>query len=151
MNTAHEQIVGVFPKLRVLPYKVTSPFTPEYNCIAWAAGDTEHFWWPLAGHWPAGVPREHSVEAFVQAYATVGFTPCADGLLEPGFEKAAIYVDESGRPTHAAKQLSSGKWSSKLGKAWDIEHTLAGLEGPTELVKGRAYGVVKLYLKRPTR
>lgn len=147
--TPHEQIVAWFPRLRVIPYKLTSPAVREYNCIAWAAGDTQNFWWPQFGHWPDGVPRELTVDAFVQAYQVIGYAKCGDGLLEPGYEKIALYVDEAGHPTHAARQLPSGAWTSKLGKWWDIEHTLPGLEGATSLLGGNAYGTVKQFLRRP--
>jgi len=56
------------------------------------------------------------------------------------FEKVAIYALD-GEPTHAARQLSDGTWTSKLGKDIDITHTLRALEGST-------YGQVAAYLKR---
>jgi len=33
-----------FPRLTAARYRVTSPATTDYNCVAWAAGDTEHWW-----------------------------------------------------------------------------------------------------------
>ena len=53
----------------------------------------------------------------------------------------AIYALQ-GKPTHAARQLGDGRWTSKLGKEVDITHTLVGLEGPV-------YGQVAAYLRRP--
>jgi len=44
-------------------------------------------------------------------------------------------------PLHVARQLPSGRWSSKLGALQDIEHDLHDLEG-TE------YGSVVLVMKR---
>jgi hypothetical protein len=61
--------------------------------------------------------------------------------LEPGLEKIAIFA-KGGRPTHAARQLGSGRWTSKLGRAEDIEHDLRALEG-------EAYGAVAFFLQRP--
>src|ERR1700691_1845994 len=61
----------------------------------------------------------------MQAYGTRGFFACKDGSLEPGVEKIAIYgTGDPGleAPTHAALQLESGKWTSKLGKCEDIVH-----------------------------
>ena len=106
-------------------FAATSPATPEYNCIAWAAGETDRWWWPdpmRLGAWPPGVPRQETLEAFLQAYETLGYEPCESDTLDPGVEKVAIYVDDAGRPTHAARQLPSRKWTSKLGRAEDIEH-----------------------------
>jgi hypothetical protein len=36
------------PNLAIAGYKITSPDTTDYNCIAWAAGSTEEWWWPDA-------------------------------------------------------------------------------------------------------
>jgi hypothetical protein len=77
---------------------------------------------------------------------TIGYIECEDGSLEPGFEKIAIYaVQETGgglTPTHAAKQLADGRWTSKLGPYEDIEHTLL------ENVNCPTYGAAVAYLKR---
>ena len=64
-----------------------------------------------------------------------------DAAIEPEVEKVALYA-RAGEPTHAARQLSSGRWTSKLGPEEDLEHSLEGLAGP-------AYGVVVQILKRP--
>ena len=62
--------------------------------------------------------------------------------LEPGVEKVAIYADEHGEPQHAARQLPSGNWTSKIGSLEDIEHnTLRAVEGPMS-------GTVARILKR---
>jgi hypothetical protein len=62
--------------------------------------------------------------------------------LELEYQKIAIYIDVSGTPTHAARQLPNGKWTSKLGWLEDIEHELDGLTGDR-------YGCVAQILKRP--
>jgi hypothetical protein len=92
--------------------------------------------------WPPDIPNETNLEAFTQAFATVGYVRCEGGEPEPGHEKVALYGIES-EIRHAANQQINGKWRSKLGPDEDIEHTLAGLEGPF-------YGVVVAFLKRPT-
>jgi hypothetical protein len=51
-------------------------------------------------------------------------------------------VDAQGSPTHAARQLDNGRWTSKLGELEDIEHSLRDLEGA-------AYGTVVQVMKRP--
>jgi hypothetical protein len=137
----------VFPGLGAAPYRVTSPRTIQYNCIAWAAGDVSNWWWPTnaAGDvqrfWPAGVPREETLAAFVAAFTTLNFASCDSVDLELGFEKIAFFADARGVPTHAARQLPTGVWTSKLGEAEDIEHELRALEG-------EVYGRVALILKR---
>ncbi len=132
----------VFPHLAEEGYRETSPATRRYNCIAWAAGETESWWWPspeAVHYWPEGAPREETLDAFVRAFATLGFVPADDALLEPGIEKLALYARD-GKPTHAARQLSDGNWTSKLGKHIDISHSLRGIEGPAY---GRVVGLLK--------
>lgn len=128
---------------------VTSPTTPRYNCIAWAAAEDFRNWWPDAfgaGYWPPGVARAETTQAFLLAYGTKGFTLCFDGALEPGIEKIALFgKGPAGAevPTHAALQLENGRWTSKLGPLEDIEHDIAGA------VNGPVYGAVICYLARP--
>ncbi len=135
-----------FPGLAGGGYLVTSPRDSDYNCIAWVAGETRTWWWPgrdvAKEYWPPGVPRERTHDAFVAAFASLGYAVCQGEGLEAGYEKIALFADADGRPTHAARQLPSGLWSSKLGKAEDIEHRLHDLEGTV-------YGSVVLLLKRP--
>ncbi len=139
------KLYDAFPNLRKSPFKRTGPATRKYNCIAWAAGDKKRWWWPTIDHhyWPPGVPRNHDLKAFIAAYATLGYARCDHGESEADFEKIAIYLDAEGTPTHVARGLPCGDWTSKLGENIDITHTLRGLEGPE-------YGRAKAFLKRPS-
>lgn len=133
-----------FPLLDEEGWTETSPIDPGYNCIAWAAEDTRRLWWPGAppiGYWPHDAPEEPSVAAFNALFSQFGYAPCDTGKLEAGMEKIAIYAKE-GEVTHAARQLPNGRWTSKLGRNIDIEHTLRGLQGPL-------YGEVMCFMKRP--
>lgn len=115
----------LFPHLRGAPYEITSPAQPDYNCIAWAAGDSSRWWEPDGFglyYWPESVPRKYTLEAYTEAFRRIGFEVCEDSTVEPGWEKVAIFVGADGMPTHAARQLPEGKWASKLGKREDIEH-----------------------------
>lgn len=137
-----------FPNLARGGYTITSPADKGYNCIGFAAGDTANWWWPLPAHvqevfWPAGVTRAETITAFRDAFASLGFVASDSENLESGFEKIALFADDQGMPLHAARQLVSGRWTSKLGEADDIEHDLHDLEGV-------AYGTVVLVMKRPT-
>lgn len=137
------QIERELPGLKGTGYAITSAPTPGYNCIAWAAGDDKRWWWPSAhSFWPHGVARDITLDAFINAYGTLGYALCDNDRLEHGFEKVAIFVSISGAPTHAARQLGSGMWTSKLGKAYDIAHVLSGVEG-------LLYGRVAALLRRP--
>ena len=123
--------------------------TNSYNCIAWAVGDTSRWWWPLplrggGNYWPEDTPRDETMEAFVTLFKNRGYTECDDGSLEDGNEKVAIFAKVNGRPvpTHAAYQLESGKWTSKLGRFEDVIHDeVTDVDGP-------AYGVPIVYLRR---
>jgi hypothetical protein len=137
-------LADLFPGLRGQPYQLASPRDRRYNCIAFAAGDSRSWWWPdLAEEdsWPAGIAREETVEAFRDAFATLGYAVCDDDRLEAGYEKVALFA-RAGVPKHAARQLPSGRWTSKLGAMEDIEHALYDLTG-------LVYGSVVLVMRRP--
>ena len=133
-----------YPNLALTEYAVTSPKSQEYNCFAWVAGDQERWWQPTPEdefYWVSGVPMEETLSAYIQAYQKLGYAICDNAVLETGYEKIALYVNDEGIPTHAAKQLSTGKWSSKLGWLEDIEHELEGLTG-------EKYGKIAQVLRR---
>lgn len=137
---------GAFPQLDSEGWRETSPRDARYNCIAWAAGDSSRHWWPPDSppqiHWPID-GADDTLDGFIQAFQALGFERCENGDLEAGFEKVAFYADTEG-VSHAARQLPSGSWTSKIGKNFDIEHTLAGLSGGQ-------YGHVVAFMKRPVR
>ena len=141
-----------FPHLKKPQFKITSEDSPDYNCIAWAARDTTKWWDPNEDYyWPVGVPREATVLAFVKVFQTLGYEPCLDATPENGFEKIAIYAATNGKATHVARQLSSGKWTSKLGDCEDIEHNnLECLNGNRIDVTGEplCYGSPVFYMRR---
>jgi hypothetical protein len=120
-----------FPGLETEGFEETSPASGKHNCIAWAAGDQAEWWRPYENpdyYWPEGQPRAVTLDAFIGAFISLGYQQCDGSELETGFEKIAIYA-LAGRPTHAARQLADGRWTSKLGKDIDITHTVRGLEG----------------------
>lgn len=140
-----EDILSLFPKVVFSAMEITSPVTDRYNCIAWAANDTRRWWWPDRApnsFWPRGILRARTLEAFEEAFGTLGYGRCDAGDLEPALEKVAIYANEYGAPTHAARQLESGSWTSKLGHIEDIRHELLHLEGTH-------YGAVARFMRRP--
>ena len=146
-----DEICDIFPGLTTDPhFRIASPQDHAYNCFAWAAGE-DHRWWdpvPLiaptqAGvHWPADVPVLPSRAAFIAAYATIGYEVCTAPELEDGFEKIALYENADGEPIHAARQLDSGIWTSKLGGANDIEH------GGPDTVAAPLSGAPAVFLRR---
>lgn len=133
-----------FPRLKPQNLCVTSEKTGPtgYNCIAWAACDPQKWWWPKKlWFWPHQAKRELTLAAFIEAYETAGFQVCKDGGLEENFEKVAIYVKDQ-KPTHAARQLTDGTWTSKLGADEDIIH-----KAPDDL-GGGIYGQPAAFMRR---
>jgi hypothetical protein len=137
-----------FKALVASGYRVTSEWTTEYNCIAYAAGDKSRKWdcqGPLIPgyYWPPGAKSGDYIDALESAFVAVGFTLCDSEQLEDGYEKVALYVDSDGKWTHAAKQLPDGRWSSKIGHAEDIAHNSPHCFG------GSDYGNVMRFMRRP--
>jgi len=133
-----------FPKLTNDNHVETTQLDVTYNCIGHAAGT--RLWWqpgPMLGgqpYWPPNVPPEETVDAYIKAYATIGYVECPDGGFEPGFEKVALYA-LNGTPKHAVRQIDAIYWTSKLGRSEDISHHLDDLAESF-------YGDVVRYLKR---
>ncbi len=132
-----------WPNLTDENHAITSPASDNYNCIAWAYEVSNKWMWPgrLDAYWPSSVAGRDELETIIRLYLDRGYERCASGEREDGYEKVAIYADENG-PTHAALQIDSGRWISKLGGLEDIEHdSLEGLEG-------ESYGRASTFLKR---
>jgi len=76
------------------------------------------------------------------AYRVVGYEPCDSAALQVGYEKIAIYADETQEPRHAARQLPNGSWTSKLGDHFDIEHA------DLAAISGLVYGEPVVFMRR---
>jgi hypothetical protein len=138
----------LFPSLNPKNYLKTSDSTVNYNCIAWAAGYNDMWWEPLPRsdyYWPEGFPVSYSVETLCRVFEGLGYVVCDNNpSSEDGYEKVAIYGELSNNEyTHAARQLTNGKWTSKLGGLEDIQHN------SLEALCGTEYGTVRYILKRP--
>src|ERR1019366_5226576 len=95
-----------FPGLADSPYKVRSPRDPRYNCVAFAVGDTSHFWYDanIGGYyWPPGVPSADTLDGWVKIFSDHGYDETGDDTAEPEYEKVAIYASADG-PEHVARQ-----------------------------------------------
>ena len=133
-----------FPNLNTANSKLTSPETGDYNCIGWAAGETDRWWWPNPNppyYWPANIPLEETRQSFEQAFATLGYEPCGDGMLEIGYERVVLYCNGT-TPTHMARQLPTGEWTSKLGQSFDISHSTP------DVVADGVYGQIAQFFRR---
>jgi len=144
--SARNMIEKLFPHLKPFEYEVRSEKDYKYNCFAFTLNDTKHNWDPnpyADKYWPEGMAREPALEAVIAMYQSFGYVRCSNWDIEPGFQKIALYVKE-GQPRHAAKQLPSGRWVSKLGYHVDFEH-------PLEPLNGGFYGDIQYILKRPVQ
>jgi hypothetical protein len=81
------------------------------------------------------------LDAFVELFQKLGYRRTDSSDWEEGVEKIAIF-ELSGVPTHAARQLEDGAWTSKCGRLEDITHELDG-------VCGQDYGAVAVIMARP--
>jgi hypothetical protein len=134
------------PSLKQHLYTITSPKDPKYNCVAFAVGDLNQFWYDVGVsgyYWPPGAPGADTLAGWSRVFEIHGYTETDNGTLESEYEKVAIYATDSG-PEHVARQKSSGIWASKMGKGVDMEHTLEALEGAF-------YGRVVKIMKRRCR
>jgi len=125
-------------------FKQTSPETCDYNCIAWAYGRSDKWFEPDKDcnlFWPIS-QRDYTIPVYVKLFESIGYVCCDDASFEGGFIKIALYT-KSGIPTHAARQLPTGKWTSKLGSNIDIEHNTP------EVLNGPAYGEASIFMKKP--
>jgi hypothetical protein len=125
------EILAAFPNISEHELDITSPRASTYNCIAYAAGDQRRWWWPDPDglcYWPPGVQRSVRLATFQSAFECLGYRLTTNNEVEPGIEKIALFCKD-GKPTHAARQLEDGTWSSKLGNLEDISHNLSGVEG----------------------
>ncbi len=130
-----------FPNITNANHRITSPATADYNCIAWASGDTNH-WWEPGIYWPAPChDGEFGIGVLADLLVHLGYEPCDSDAPESGFTKIALYGSTLFY-THAARQLPNGLWTSKLGKLEDIEHDLP------HTIAGGVYGEVMDIMKR---
>jgi hypothetical protein len=142
------KLLAEFPGLAHADCAQTSPVDRFYNCIGFAVEPERRLWWqPLHQpntFWPQGAPHERTVAAYEAAFKTRGYERCESEDLEEGTEKIALFAGPDGAPTHAARQLADGLWTSKLGMLEDVRH-------PLRQIEGTAYGKVVMFLARPRK
>jgi hypothetical protein len=142
-----ENLEALFPSLRQTSYSITSPASDFPNCVGWALRSDLNFEPRLSNfiggyYWPDGIRRDDSVEAWIELFELHGYRRCDSADLEEGIEKIAIYSDSNGEALHVARQLSSGEWTSKIGKLEDIRHRAL------DDLAGRDYGHVSVLMRR---
>ena len=132
-----------FPNLRHEGFTVVDPPSDTYNCIAYAAGDTSQWWAYISdSYWPPCATRSELIASLLEVFAGLGYEQCDDSRIEDGYQKVALY-ETQGVWTHAAVQMPSGVWRSKMGEGPVIEHRSA------ESLSGGPYGDVHCFMRRP--
>lgn len=133
---------------------VTAAPSTAYNCIAWALGQRNEWWEPHSpgsiavgqGYWPAGLPHNRDPQTLRVLFCQEGFADCENGNLDQNLVKVALYRIPDGngsyRWTHAARQLKTGLWTSKLGNSYAVIHRKP--DDPD----GDLYGSVYAYLAK---
>lgn len=136
------RLIREFPRLANEDFEIICPPSVTYNCIAYAAGDTTDWWsYRPEYYWPPDVERSPTIDGLRALFVKRGYRKCNGPKLEPLYEKVALYA-EFGAWTHAALQMSNGRWRSKLDVGELIEH-----RSPDSLVGGR-YGRPQVYMRR---
>ena len=139
------RILSAFPSLHHdINWKINSPEDGSYNCLAYAAVITDKFFWP--GNrpeytWHKDVPMDTQLPTLILFYEKHEFIECENFDFENGYQKIALYIKDD-EITHAARQLSTGLWCSKLGPSHDIIHS------NPYTVEGNQYGRAVSAMKR---
>ena len=147
------RLFQAFPKLlHDCKFKVTSKATPVYNCIAWAYNLDNRWMWPNAGeylfldgvhYWPTDKILDCNVSNFIEAFKHKGYECCDNSCFEPKYRKIALFAKPGTTEcTHAARELSNGFWTSKLGNDCDIQH------GMPCTIENDDYGIVFCFMKK---
>lgn len=124
-------------------FRLLSPFSYQYNCIAFAMGMSDRWVDPadIPWHWWPPVAKGESVEHLKNAFRYFGFEECGmDDRVDDSYDKVAIYCDGD-RWTHAARIVSEGIYHSKFGESYDGCHSRGN-------VLQAQYGVVCLIMRR---
>lgn len=155
-----ETIKLYFPGLKEdEDFDITSPQTPDYNCLAWACNYSNRWMQPpISGnpeldavvYWPPEAKQGLDISCLIEAFQAHGYQICDSWQHEVGYQKVALYKNpQSNEWTHAARELMNGKdrgkWTSKLGEGNDIRH------GNPYSIEGQYYGVVHCIMKREYR
>lgn len=147
------KLIDLFPGLsQDEHFCVTSKDTPNYNCIAWACLYDDRWIEPTyPGNpnldcvfwWPPGVEKGMEPDILIKVFEHHGYELCDTGEREQGYRKVALYYKrDENLWTHAARELSNGYWTSKLGKYVDIQH------GTPEAIESELYGEVYYFMRK---
>lgn len=152
MTEPRDVIAAHLDGLRDGEWDITSQKDPKYNCVAWAADNDQTRWWqpppynPMtraAWYWPVGAPTTGTLDDYAWVFENIlAYERCSSPDAEAGFERVVLFESQDGERMHAARRVEFGRWESKLGKGWDIEHD------ELEAVAGTWAGMPTIFLRR---
>jgi hypothetical protein len=118
-----------FPNSLLEPFKITSPETASYNCLAWALNDTSK-WYENDDdyYWFEGIEKNNTLETIQKIFVNFGFIKTENTEYQVGIERIALFSKDNIECTHLARQQDKDQWTSKLGSSYDVNHTLKSIE-----------------------
>ena len=142
MSSWAQLLIAAFPKLASEGFEIVGEPTTEYNCIAYAAGNTGDWWWPDGiNYWPPWATLDDGIDSLQEAFVGIGYELCDDGHFHESYKKVALYEVE-GKFQHAAVQMPNGAWRSKMGEGPVIEHR------SPESLAGGIYGDPAVFMRK---
>jgi len=135
----HPKLIGKNYKIIESKYNLA-----DFNCIAYSLDFFDRWCGASEKSWPYNIlSRSPKLENYIKYYKIFGYDVCNNDEYEVGYEKVALYIDNSNCINHASKQYYN-MWRSKLGKFFIIEHELEWLTG----FDADNYGNIGVILKR---
>ena len=142
MSSWAQLLIAAFPKLASEGFEIVGEPTTEYNCRAYAAGNTGDWWWPDGtNYWPPWATLDDRIDSLQEAFVGIGYELCDDGHFDEDYRKVALYEVE-GKFQHAAAQMPNGAWRSKMGEGPVIEHR------SPESLSGGIYGNATVFMRK---
>lgn len=134
------------PKLTGKNYKIikSNYNSLDFNCIAYSLDIFDRWCGASEKSWPYDIlSRSSKLDNYIKYYNLSEYNVCDNDKYEFGYDKVALYVDNSNYVNHASKQ-NENMWRSKLGESFIIEHELEWLTG----FDADNYGNIGVILKR---
>ena len=137
-----QTLIAVFPNLAREDFEIVEEPSSRYNCIAYAAGRADDWWWPDGiNYWPPWATLTDRIASLVEVFAGLGYEQCDDSRAQAGYQKVALY-EVQGEMKHAAAQMPNSRWRSKMGQGPVIEHR------SPESLSGGPYGEATVYMRK---
>ena len=135
-------VIAMFPSLASEDFEIVEGTSGRYNCIAYAAGYANDWWWPDGiNYWPPWATLTDRMESLIEVFAGLGYEQCDDSRAEADYRKIALY-EAQGEMKHVALQMPNGAWRSKMGQGPVIEH-----RNPESLAGGD-YGDPTVFMRK---